>query len=141
MSMIIEIDGKMVETREGSTILEAARDAGIDIPTLCHDKRLTSYGGCRMCTVEIVENKRKRLVAACIYPVRKGLVVKTKSDRVNRIRKMILELIMPIAPTGTVEKLAQSYRLKRSRFKAPQSYCVLCGLCVRYCAEIKGANE
>ena len=93
-----------------------------------------------MCTVEITDGKRKRLVASCIYPVQEGLIVKTQSDRVKKVRKMILELIMPLAPSGPVESLAKSYGLKKSRFKADPSYCILCGLCVRYCAEVKKAN-
>ncbi len=139
-SIAINIDGKIVKVKEGTTILEAARNAGIAIPTLCYDEKLAPYGGCRLCTVEIVEDKRTRLVASCMYPVQEGLVVKTKSERVNKIRKMILELILPSAPTGPVESMARQYGLKASRFEAERNFCALCGLCVRYCAEIKGAN-
>lgn len=139
-SITINIDGKMVRAREGMTILQAARGVEIDIPTLCYDDKLAPYGGCRLCTVEIVEDKRARLVASCVYPVEEGLVVKTRSERVDRIRRMILELLVPLAPTGPVESLAQQYGLKKSRFEADPNFCVLCGLCVRYCAEIKGAN-
>ncbi len=139
-SIAMNIDGKMVNAGEGMTILQAAREVGIDIPTLCYDDRLAPYGGCRLCTVEIVEDGQTRLVASCAYPAEEGLVVKTRSERVDRIRQMILELLMPLAPTGPVESLARHYGLKESRFEADLNFCVLCGLCVRYCAEIKGAN-
>jgi len=139
-SIRLEIDGKTVEAKQGMTILQAAQGAGIDIPTLCYDERLAPYGACRLCTVEITKDSQTRLVASCVYPVEKGLVVKTDSERVRRIRRMILELLLPLAPTGPIESLARKCGLERSRFTAEQTSCVLCGLCVRYCAEIKKAN-
>ena len=86
----LEIDSKPVEADEGTTILQAARKIGIDIPTLCYDERMAPYGGCRLCTVEIGKNKRTRLVASCVYPVEEGLVVTTESERLTKIRKMII---------------------------------------------------
>ena len=139
-SIKLKIDNKPVEAEEGMTILQAARGAGIDIPTLCYDERLASYGACRLCTVEITRDNRTRLVASCVYPVEDGLVVKTDTERLRRIRKMILELLLPLSPTGPLESLAQKYGIKKSRFTAEPTACVLCGLCVRYCAEIKKAN-
>ncbi len=140
-SIRLEIEGKMVEAQEGMTILQAARGAGIDvIPTLCYDERLAPYGGCRLCTVEITKDKRTRLVASCIYQVEEGLVVNTNSELVSRIRRMVLELLLPLAPTGPLESLARKHGLRGSRFIAERTSCVLCGLCVRYCAEIKQAN-
>lgn len=122
------------------TILQAARGAGIDIPTLCYDERLAPYGACRLCTVEITRDNRTRLVASCVYPVEDGLTVKTDTERLRRIRKMLLELLLPLCPTGPLESLAEKYGLEKSRFTAEPTACVLCGLCVRYCAEIKKAN-
>lgn len=136
----LDIDGKIVEAEEGTTILKAAQEAGIDIPTLCYHEQLSPYGACRLCSVEITKNGRTRLVASCVYQVEEGLVVKTESELVKKIRKMVLELLLPLAPTGPLESLAQKYGLKRSRFSAEKTSCVLCGLCVRYCAEIKKAN-
>ncbi len=136
----LEIDGKVVEAEDGMTLLQAARKVGIDIPTLCYDERLAPYGGCRLCTVEIGRNRRTRLVASCIYPVESGLTVKTESERVIKVRKMILELLLPFCPTGPIESLAKKYGLEKSRFPGEDRGCVLCGLCVRYCAEIKKAD-
>ena len=139
-SVRLEIDGKIVEADEETSILQAAQGAGIDIPTLCYDERLAPYGACRLCTVEITKDNRTRLVASCVYPVEDGLIVKTDSEKLKKIRKMILELLLPLSPTGPLESLAQKYGLKKSRFTAEPTACVLCGLCVRYCAEIKKAN-
>jgi len=139
-SMRLEIDGKIVEAQRGMTILKVARQAGIDIPTLCYDERLAPYGACRLCTVEITKNNRTRLVVSCVYPVEDELIVKTDTERVRKIRKMILELLLPLSPTGQLESLAEKYGLEKSRFTAERTSCILCGLCVRYCAEIKKAN-
>ncbi|MFC2072248.1 2Fe-2S iron-sulfur cluster-binding protein [Chloroflexota bacterium] len=139
-SIKLEINGKLVEAEKGMTILQAARGAGIDIPTLCHDERLSPYGACRLCTVEITQNNRTRLVASCVYPADGELIVKTESERVKKIRKMILELLLPLSPSGPLESLAQKYGLEKSRFTTEPTACVLCGLCVRYCEEIKKAS-
>jgi NADH dehydrogenase/NADH:ubiquinone oxidoreductase subunit G len=136
----LEINGKLVEAQKGRTILQTARKAGIDIPTLCYDDRLDPYGGCRLCTVEIGRNNKTRLVASCIYPVENDLTVNTESERVIKARKMILELLLPLCPTGPIESLAKKYGVEKSRFQGENSGCILCGLCTRYCAEIKKAN-
>ena len=68
----LEINGKSVEAPQGATILQAAKSAGIQIPTLCDDERLEPYGACRMCMVEIQKRGRTRLVASCLYPCRGG---------------------------------------------------------------------
>jgi len=136
----LEIDGRKVKAREGMTILEAAREAGIEIPTLCYHEKLKPYGACRLCTVEIVRKGRSRLVASCAYPVEEGLIVKTETELVRKVRKLILELLLPLAPTGPIKSLAKKYGAKEGRFKAELTGCILCGLCVRYCAEVKGAH-
>lgn len=136
----LEIDGRQVETAGGTTILEAARKAGIDIPTVCYDKRLPPYGACRLCMVEIDKGGEKRLVASCAYEAEDGLVVRTETPRIVKIRKMILELLLAVSATGPLEALAKRYGLKESRFQGDQPKCLLCGLCVRYCAEIKKNN-
>jgi len=137
----LEIDGKQVETAKGTTILDAARKAGIDIPTLCHDDRLAPCGACRLCMVEIARNGRKRLVASCAYLAEEGLVVRTETEKITKIRRMILELLLPVASTGPLETMAKRYGLEESRFEGrDEPACLLCGLCVRYCAEVKKKN-
>ncbi len=140
-TITLEIDGREVKAQEGMTILEAAMKLGIDIPTLCHHEKLAPYGACRICSVEILKGKRSRVVTSCVYPVEEGLVVKTKSPRVVKIRKMLIELMLAPAPGAKVlEDLAAEYGVEGTRFEAEHSLCILCGLCVRYCAEVKQAN-
>lgn len=136
----LTINDREVRAERGVTILEAARDAGIHIPTLCYHEKLAPYGACRLCTVEISRNGRTQLVTACVYPAEDGLVVKTDSQRVIRIRKMLLELMLASSPAKTIQDLAQQHGVAKPRFEAEKTNCILCGLCVRYCNEIKKAN-
>jgi bidirectional [NiFe] hydrogenase diaphorase subunit len=139
--ILLQIDGKEAGAREGMTILEAARSVGISIPTLCHHEKLEPYGGCRICTVEVEVRGRTNLVASCIYPVENSLVVRTRSGKVDRIRKMILELLLAHAPDSPeLQDLAQEYGADKNRFGKEASFCIHCGLCVRYCAEVKKKN-
>jgi len=137
----IEIDGKKVKAEEGMTILDAARSVGISIPTLCFHEKLEPYGACRLCNVEIGSGARTRLVASCVYPVEEKLVVKTRSPRVVEVRRLLLQLLLARAPGAKViQDLAREYGAERTPFEKESAYCILCGLCVRYCAEIKKAN-
>ena len=139
--ILLQIDGREVEAREGMTILEAARTVGINIPTLCYHEKLEPYGACRICTVEVETRGRTNLVAACLYPVEENLVVRTRSEKVIKIRKMLLELMLAHAPeAGALQDLAQEYGVREVRFEKEPSFCILCGLCVRYCAEVKKKN-
>ena len=134
----LEIDGKDVVAREGMTVLEAARSAGISIPTLCYHEKLEPYGGCRICIVEAEANGWTRLVVSCVYPVAENLVVRTRSEKIDRIRKTILELLLAHAPDSPeLQEMAKVYGADRDRFEKEASFCIHCGLCVRYCAEIK----
>jgi bidirectional [NiFe] hydrogenase diaphorase subunit len=137
----LQIDGEKVEAKEGMTILEAAQSAGISIPTLCHHEKLEPYGACRICTVEVEARGRTNLVAACIYPVEKNLIVRTRSEKVDKTRKTLLELMLAHAPDAEeLRALAQEYGANKARFEKEPSFCILCGLCVRYCAEVKKKN-
>jgi bidirectional [NiFe] hydrogenase diaphorase subunit len=142
----LQINGKEVKAERGMTILQAAKTAGIEIPTLCYNEKLKPYGACRMCTVEIKKGERTRLVTSCIYPAEEGLVVNTETERVNKIRRMILELLLPKVSlpkmwrTEPIKTLAKKYNLKTSRFSTKPTNCILCGICVRYCAEIRKEN-
>ncbi len=139
--IFLQIDGKEVEAREGMTILEAAQSAGIVIPTLCHHEKLEPYGACRICTVEVEVRGWARFVAACVYPVAQDLVVRTRSEKVDRVRKMILELLLAHAPDSVeLQGLAKEYGADKDRFEKEASFCIHCGLCVRYCAEVKKKN-
>jgi len=137
----LSIDGREVKAREGMTILEVAGSVGINIPTLCYHEKLEPYGACRICTVEIEARGRTNFVAACIYPVEENLVVRTKSEKVIKIRKMLLELMLACAPEAkALQDLAQEYEVKEIRFEQDATFCIFCGLCVRYCAEVEKKN-
>ena len=139
--ILLQIDGKEVGAREGMTLLEATQSVGISIPTLCHHEKLDPYGGCRICTVEVEIGGWTKLVAACLYPVEKNLVVRTRSEKGDRIRKMILELLLAHAPEAMeLQDLAKEYGADKDRFEKEASFCIHCGLCVRYCAEVKKKN-
>jgi NADH dehydrogenase/NADH:ubiquinone oxidoreductase subunit G len=136
--ILLEIDGKKVAAREGMTVLEAAKSADIKIPTLCHHELLEPYGGCRLCTVEADVRGRTNYVVSCLYPVAKDLVVRTRSAKIDRIRRRIIELSMAHAPDSVeLLELAREYGADAEFFEKETSFCILCGLCVRYCNEIK----
>ena len=136
--MVLQIDGKEVTAPVGTTVLQAAQQAGISIPTLCHHEKLEDYGGCRLCMVEVESRGRTNYVVSCLYPVEQGLVVRTRSEKVDKIRRVIIEELMAHAPDAPeLVRLAQEYGADRKRFDKEASFCVLCGLCVRYCAEVK----
>jgi NADH dehydrogenase/NADH:ubiquinone oxidoreductase subunit G len=137
----LQIDDKEVKAKEGMTLLEAARAHGISIPTLCHHEKLEPFGSCRLCTVEVESRGWTTRVAACVYPVAEKLVVRTRSEKLDRIRKLILELYLAHAPDSPpLLALAREYGADRDRFEKEASFCIHCGLCVRYCAEVKQKN-
>jgi len=137
----LNIDGREVLAQEGTTLLQAAQSAGISIPTLCYLEKLEPFGGCRLCIVEVENRGRTSLVVSCVYPAEKNLVVRTRSEKVDRIRKMVLELQMAHAPDAfDLQDLAKEYGADRNRFEKEPSFCIHCGLCVRYCAEVKKKN-
>lgn len=131
----LTINGKRVEAEEGTTLLAAARSAGIDIPTLCHHPAVQAYGACRMCLVDIARGGREKTVASCIYTVEQDLVVTTSTPKLERMRKLIVELLHP-AYTPPEHHL----RVPRPRFFGSLPDCSLCGLCVRYCRDVVKRN-
>ena len=136
--ILLQIDDKAVNATEGMTVLQAARSEGIRIPTLCHHDKLEPFGACRMCMVEVEARGRKNYVVSCLYPVERDLVVHTRSERVDKIRRVILEELLAHAPNSPeLVALAGEYGAARDRCEKESSFCILCGLCVRYCAEVK----
>lgn len=140
----IKIDGQELEAKEGQTILEVAREKGIDIPTLCYHENLASYGACRLCSVEIFTGARSRIVASCLYPVEEGLEVETNSPRVINNRKMLMDLLLArCAQNEVIKKLASEMGIEQASFKPAyleDNDCILCGLCVRTCEQIVGVS-
>jgi NADH dehydrogenase/NADH:ubiquinone oxidoreductase subunit G len=139
--ILVQIDGKEVKAEEGMTVLEAARSAGIEIPTLCHHEKLEPFGGCRLCIVEVQVGDWTKRVVSCVYTVEENLVVRTRSEKIDQIRKMILELQLCHAPDSPeLLEYAKEYGANKDRFEKEASFCIHCGLCVRYCAEVKQKN-
>jgi len=134
------INDRELQVEEGTTILEAALDAGIKIPTLCYHKELTPYGACRLCLVEIVGGGRPGIQASCLYKVTEGLEIKTDTERVQRVRKIIFELLLARCPQSErLRLLAEEYGVTETRIRRKKTEnCLLCGLCTRVCAEITG---
>lgn len=139
--ILVQIDGKAVKAKEGMTVLEAARSAGISIPTLCHHEKLEPFGGCRLCIVEVQVGDWSKRVVSCVYTVEENLIVRTRSEKIDKIRKMILELQLCHAPDSPeLLEYAREYGADKDRFEKEASFCIHCGLCVRYCAEVKQKN-
>jgi len=139
----LTINERSIEIPEGRTLLEACREYGIYVPTLCYHPALKPYGGCRLCMVETSQVGRKpRLVASCVYPCEEGAVVKTNSETAVRSRRMTAELLLGSAyRSQEIQALAEELGVKEARFKMPEdNTCVLCGLCVRACNEIAGIS-
>lgn len=155
------MNGEEIIVKEGTSLLEAARENEVNIPTLCYDKTLSVYGGCRMCIVEVQGSDK--LVASCSERVREGMVVLTESERVVKTRQDILGLILSNHPKDclTCDKVgncdlqdyAYQYGVRGPSFIGEQknyeiessnpvierdlTKCILCGKCVRVCSEIQ----
>jgi NADH dehydrogenase/NADH:ubiquinone oxidoreductase subunit G len=137
------IDGMACQAKQGATILEVARDNGIEIPTLCYNEALGPEGRCRLCMVEIKRGNRTRLVTSCLYPAEEGLQVQTQTDKVLLTRKMVLELLLARVPDSMVIRdLATKFGVEKARFKPDEGNwkCILCGLCVKTCEEAVGVS-
>lgn len=132
----LTLNGLEIQVEERTTILEACKFYGIEIPTLCYNEGLSAYGGCRLCIVEIGKGTNSEIVTSCTYPVEEGLVVRTHSERVNKARKMLVELLLATAPRSrTIQDLAAKMGVTQTRFEPKDEECILCGLCTRICAE------
>ncbi len=137
----LKIDGHEVQAERGTPIIKLAAKLGIHIPTLCHHDFVEPYGSCRVCTVEMRRGKRKRMVTACNYPAQQGEEIYTDTEEVRANRRLILELLLARCPeVPVVKELAAAYGVTETRFEKLYQDCIACGLCVRVCNEIVGAN-
>lgn len=154
MMISLNINSKEARFEEPITILEAAKKLDIWIPTLCYNEHLTAFGGCRICLVEVATSQapeRARLLPACSSRIAESLIVTTDSQRVQETRKFVLSLLYSRCPNSEqLNDLAQrigldinngdldvvsEYLLHRAP-KRDETNCILCGLCVRVCAEV-----
>jgi NADH dehydrogenase/NADH:ubiquinone oxidoreductase subunit G len=127
------INGKGLLAEEGRTILEVAREAGIDIPTLCNHESLPPYAACRFCIVEVTHKGSTRYRASCILPVAEGMEIKTHSERVLKIRRILAELMLARCPeSDVIRDLAYDVGVGQCRFDRPRGEkapCQTCGAC------------
>ncbi len=163
----LTIDGIEVTVEDGTTILEAAQQAGVRIPTLCHDKRLIPYGACRLCMVEVTARGRTRILPACFNPARNGMEVATHTEALIESRRMELMLLLrshpllcPSCDAGgncRLQDLVAEYEVPELPFSRESRYfhtdnnsplirfnmnlCIRCGMCVRICHEVQGEDE
>ena len=164
MSVTLTINDQLVNASAGETILQAARAAGMNIPTLCYVEGLSAHGGCRMCLVEIQGSNR--LQPACFMTVSEGMVVRTETDQLREYRKMIVEMLFAegnhvcavcvannncelqdaaIAVGMDHQRLDYTYPRRdvdnsHERFGIDHNRCILCTRCVRACDELEGAH-
>jgi bidirectional [NiFe] hydrogenase diaphorase subunit len=133
----LTINGLNVQVEPGTTLLEAARWVGFPVPTLCAEDGLRPYGACRMCMVEIGETPRTKLVAACTYIAEEGLKVRTNSDKVQKARKLLLELYVSVCPQSKrIQDMASEYGVRQCRYdEIKHENCIQCRLCVRMCEQ------
>jgi len=162
--MNIKINGRALKVAEGTTILDAALQNGIVIPTLCKHAKLSPFGGCRMCLVEV--EGTSKLFTGCTTPVWEDMEVKTHSDRLEGIRKTVVELMLSDHPydcmtcekagSCDLQEMAYAYGVKDVRFRGERrrydkrdgnpfierdmEKCVMCGRCVKACDEIQGVG-
>jgi NADH dehydrogenase/NADH:ubiquinone oxidoreductase subunit G len=135
------MDGQQMQVAEGRTILEAARERGIPIPTICYHEALAPFAACRMCLVELANRRGGQLAPACAYPCEEGLIVLTNSEKVRRSRRMTIELLMASsAHVPLIRAMADELGVAAPRFTMAEDDCILCGLCVRACDEIVGVR-
>lgn len=140
--------------------MDVIHGQGIDVPTLCHRRELPSFGGCRLCTVEVDQDGRTRLLASCSTPVAEDMVVRTDTERLKKGRRIMGELLLARCPDneavqkiaadlGVTETALTKRRLDRDEFEEEDPFrrpaaraedCVLCGLCVRACGELAGVH-
>ena len=165
MEMIgVTIDGQKVEAAKNSTVLQVAQAIGINIPTLCYHPELRTEGKCRVCMVEVAGVRT--LVAACVYPVHDGMVIRTTTAAVREARKLVVELLLANHPQDCLscqrnlncelQNIASDLGIRKVRFEGErknypidtgnpaivhdQSKCILCGRCVRVCSDRQGMH-
>ena len=137
------INDKEVKAQASWTVLETAKEYGIEIPPLCHHPAVSSSGSCRLCMVELREGDWSKLVASCIYPVKEGINIYTETSKVHNVRRWILEMLLASCPASEeIRKLAAKHGVLSTRFPIhdPDQSCLICGLCQKVCEEVVGLS-
>jgi len=133
----LNIDGATVRAPRGTSVLDAAIEYGFCIPHLCHVPNLSDIGACRLCIVEHVVNGRSEVTTSCTLNVEEGMVIRTSTDRILKLRRNLAELLVAQAPNSrAIQDIALRCGVKEVRYPFRNEDCVLCGRCVRVCTEI-----
>lgn len=133
----INIDGAIIHTPKGTSVLDTAIEYGICIPHLCHVPYLSDIGACRLCIVEHVVNGRSKVTASCTLNVEEGMVINTNTDNIRKLRRNLAELLVSQAPNSrAIQDIAVRCGVKEVRYPFRNEDCVLCGRCVRACTEV-----
>jgi heterodisulfide reductase subunit A len=139
----LTINDKPIAVEKGTSILKAAKLLDIKIPTLCYHPLLEPYAACRVCVVERKIGETSTLVTSCNTKAQEGMVIYTDSEKALKARRLNIEMLMAQAPAAEpVQKIAKELGIEKTRFeiKDPEEKCILCGLCVRTCEQVVGAN-
>lgn len=137
--MKVIINGKYYQTSKGEFILDVARRNNIEIPTLCHNLGLPGLASCRLCIVEVIDEKGSKIVTSCIYPIQKEIEIRTNSEKIIKMRKNIIMLLAARSPENKyINKLVKAYGVDDKEFVSEfkNDECILCGLCVKACNEL-----
>lgn len=133
----LTIDGAKIRAPKGTTVLDTALEYGICIPALCHVPGLTPIGACRLCIVELIERGRAKVTTSCTLEVREGLVIRSNTEGIRRLRRNVAELLVADAPNSrAIQDIAIRCGVTKVRYPFHHNDCVLCGRCVRVCKEM-----
>ncbi len=135
----LDIDGVIVVAPKGTTVLDAALSACICIPHLCRVPTDRDLGACRLCIVEHVKNGRSKITSSCTLLVQEGMVIKSNTEKIRKLRKNIAELLVAEAPNSrAVQDVALRCGVENVRYPFRDSQCILCGRCIRACTGLYG---
>ncbi len=135
------IDGAHLSVPRGTSVLDAAIEYGICIPHLCHIPSLSDVGACRLCIVEHVNNGRSGVTTSCTLHAEEGMVIRSGTDKIRRLRRNIAELLVAQAPNSrAIQDIAVRCGVKEVRYPFRNEQCVLCGRCVRVCSQMWRAD-
>jgi len=133
----INIDGAIIHAPKGSSVLDNAFEYSICIPHLCRVKNLPGTGVCRLCIVEHVNNGNSKVTTSCTLNVEDGMVIRTNTDRIRRLRRNLAELLVAQAPNSrAVQDIAVRCGVKEVRYPFRNEKCILCGRCVQVCTDV-----
>jgi len=137
----MKIDGGDFRATKGISVLDVAIEYGICIPHLCHVPNLSEIGACRLCIVEHVVNGRSKVTTSCTLLVQEGMVIRSNTEKIKKLRRNIAELLVAQAPNSrAIQDIAVRCGVKEVRYPFRNENCVLCGRCVRVCSELFGAK-